>query len=100
MAAPLFSSLPRLLCFTTSKVFSISLSLKDTTLQELINDTQNNPLQLCLRQLHLLACLYMFGGGEQRGELSITEDLRRTLAGTSLGSGHPSPWRAIYTRRL
>ena len=26
--APLFSSLPRFLCFTTSKVFSISLSLK------------------------------------------------------------------------
>lgn len=93
IGAPLVSSLPRFLCFTTSKAFSISRSLK----------TQ---IQAKFQQLHCglpssinsLACLHVFGGGWQRRELCITEDLWRCLVVNSFGRGQPSPWGAIHAR--
>lgn len=93
IGAPLVSSLPRFLCFTTSKVFSISRSLK----------TQ---IQAKFQQLHCglpssinsLARLHVFSGGWQRRELCITEDLWRCLVVNSFGRGQPSPWGAIHAR--
>lgn len=53
-----------------------------------------------LLHFSVLACLHMLGGGHQRGELCVTEDLRGSLGGSSPVGGQPSPWRAIYTGRL
>lgn len=97
--APLLSSLPRFLCFTTSKVFSISLSLKHNHVR--VQSCCDQKLyQTITIKLHSLACLHVLGGGQQRWELCVTEDLRRPLGVHSFGGGQPSPWRAIYPSRL
>ncbi|TNN60530.1 hypothetical protein EYF80_029253 [Liparis tanakae] len=61
-AVPPVSSLPRFLCFTTSKVFSISLSLKRDALQSDGNETDRIEPAV-VPECHLLACLHMLGGG-------------------------------------
>lgn len=88
---PVVSSLPRFLCFTTSKVFSISLSLKT-------DESSAHSPAAAARSANSLARLHVFGGGRQRRELCVVEDLWRGLVGSPFGRGQPSPRGAIHAR--
>lgn len=101
--APPVSSLPRFLCFTTSKVFSISLSLKRscTSVRQQRDPIGPVTAPVPLVGLHLLARFYVLGGGKQRWELCVAVDLGRRLVGHSFGGrGQPSPRGAVYPRSL